>query len=255
MSTLKRQSSYTQRFAMNHNKHEFDEYAKQYRETMDKNLWLSGESSSFFAEYKAQKLKEWFPELAYQPIKILDFGCGDGLMTSFVQALFPKAQVYGVDPSAESIEVAQMAYKNIKFTVSSLPLECEDNSFDLIFSAGVFHHILFSEHTRYVQDIQRILKPNGSFVLFELNPFNPLTVITFKRNPIDKNARMMFPGYSKKLLTQFGAVRTNYYCFFPKTFHKLRCLEPYLTKLPLGALYASILKKSPSLLAQGKNLG
>lgn len=90
--------------------HEFDQYAKQYRELLDKNLWLSGESSTFFAEYKALKLKEWLPELVKTPITILDFGCGDGLMTSFIASLFPTATVFGVDPSSESIEVARMAY-------------------------------------------------------------------------------------------------------------------------------------------------
>ena len=33
---------------------EFDKYAKNYRTTLDKPLALTGESSSFFAEYKTK---------------------------------------------------------------------------------------------------------------------------------------------------------------------------------------------------------
>ncbi len=228
---------------MKHEKHEFDKYIKNYRENLDKSLWLSGESSTFFAEYKAAKLKEWFPLQAQQEQTILDFGCGDGLMTSFVNVFFPKANVYGVDPSSESINVAHMAYPNITFSVSDTQIEFEDHFFDMIFTAGAFHHIPFIEHEHYLSEIYRILKPGGYFILFELNPLNPLTAFTFKRNPIDKNAKMMFPWYSKKLLTMFGNPSIKFYCFFPRLLRKLRFLEPYLTQIPLGALYAIIVQK------------
>lgn len=224
-------------------KHEFDQYAKQYRELLDKNLWLSGESSTYFAQYKAEKLVEWLPELRNHAITILDFGCGDGLMTSFIKGLLPQAQVFGVDPSSESIEVATMAYDTITFSVSGETLDFPDQQFDLVIAAGAFHHIPFQEHRNYMQEINRILKRTGIFVMFELNPFNPLTVITFKRNPIDAHARMMFPGYAQRLLKPYGTVTTNFYCFFPHWLRTLRVFEPYMTKIPCGALYASIMRK------------
>jgi ubiquinone/menaquinone biosynthesis C-methylase UbiE len=229
---------------MSHTPHEFDQYAKNYRENLDKNLWLSGESSTFFAEYKAQKLKQWLPELANKPITILDFGCGDGVMTSFVQAVFPQATVVGADPSSESIEVARMAYEKITFQVSDTRVDMPDQHFDLIFAAGAFHHIPFNEHEHYRQEVMRLLKPGGIFVMFELNPYNPLTVWTFKHNPIDQNATMMRPGYSYKLLRPAGSVTTKFYCFFPHALRKLRFFEPYLTKVPVGALYACVVKKN-----------
>lgn len=224
-------------------KKEFDTYAHNYRDNLDKNLWLSGESSTFFAEYKAQKLKEWLPHQTTEKLAILDFGCGDGVMTSFVKNIYQGADVYGVDPSVESIEVARMAYETINFSVSGDKLEFDDNSLDVIFSAGTFHHIPFEQHESYVQEIHRILKPGGRFVMFELNPLNPMTVYTFKNNPIDKNATMMKSWYTKKLLKKYGAVSTKFYCFYPNFLHWMRWSEPYLTWLPFGALYACIMQK------------
>lgn len=227
-----------------YDKHEFDAYAKNYRKNLDKSLWLSGESSTFFAEYKAQKIQEWFPDLVQKKISILDFGCGDGLMTSFVQHIFVHADMYGVDPSTESIEIAREAYEGIHFSPSDETLHFPDNSFDFIYAAGVFHHIPFDQHEHYKKELLRVLKPNGTLLLFELNPLNPLTVYTFKTNPIDQNAQMMTPWYTKKLLQSEGNTILRFYCFFPKALHVLRFLEPYLTWLPFSALYAVSMRKS-----------
>lgn len=228
-------------------KTEFDHYIKDYRKNLDDALALSGESSIFFADYKALKLKEWLPERANIPQAILDFGCGDGVMTSFVRIHFPHATLYGVDPSSKSIQSAQKSFPTMNFSVNydeKPDLDFPDHSFDIIFAAGAFHHIPFEKHQGYLQEISRILKRDGVFVMFELNPFNPLTTRTFKRNPIDYNACMLKPAYAQKIChTSFQGKKSSlkFYCFFPRAFKILRPLETYLTKLPLGALYAVVI--------------
>lgn len=225
---------------------EFDEYIDGYRCNCDRSLRLSGETSAFFAEYKAQKLAEWLPDKVVSPANILDFGCGDGTMTNFVKNSFPQAKMFGVDPSPKSIEEAQSTFEGISFSVNSdehTRLNFKPNFFDIIFSAGVFHHIPFDKHAEYLEELARVLKPGGHFVLFELNPLNPLTVLTFKRNPIDKYAKMMWPSYSKNLTNPLGSSQTKFYCFYPKFLSWLRPTEPYLTKVPFGALYSIIAQK------------
>lgn len=227
-------------------KQEFDQYIDNYRTNCDKALRLSGETSAFFAEYKAQKLAEWFPAQISLPINILDFGCGDGVMTNFVQNSFPKAQVYGVDPSPKSLTEAKKRFDRISFSLSSeepKKLHFESHFFDLIFSAGVFHHIPFHHHEAYLDHLVETLKPNGYFILFELNPLNPLTVFTFRRNPIDQNAKMLSPWYSHRLAKKYGKLATKFYCFYPKLLSWLRPTESYMTKIPFGALYATIIQK------------
>lgn len=128
-------------------------------------------------------------------------------------------------------------------TDTSLPYA--DNFFDTIFAAGAFHHIPFALHIGYLAELQRICKPNGYIVLFELNPLNPLTVYTFKHNPIDQNAQMLKPWYAKRLsnsTVKNKSCQLLYYCFFPNALRFLRPLEKYMTWLPLSALYAVIIQ-------------
>lgn len=225
---------------------EFDKFAKEYRTAHSTLLELSGETSTFFAEYKAQKLGEWLPEFFTEiPQTILDFGCGDGLMTNFVHQQFLTSTIYGVDPSAESIKLAGECYSEINFQISGENLDLFLNDqFDLIYAASVFHHIPFEQHAHYMQELNRVLKPAGILVLFELNPFNPGTRYIFNNAPMDANATMLTPHYAKKLLKPYGRTTTKFYGFFPHLLRKLRWTEQFLTKLPLGGLYASFLKKS-----------
>lgn len=224
---------------------EFDHYIQGYRPNLDKALSLSGESSTFFAHYKAQKLASWLSSLRNRAITILDFGCGDGLMTHFVQQQFPQAQVHGCDPSSKSIEVAQSNFSTIHFKVSSdqeCTLPYDNETFDLIFAAGSFHHIPFTMHEGYLQELRRICKKHATIVLFELNPLNPLTTYTFKHNPIDQHATMLKPWYAYRLAQQYSRCTSlKFYCFYPRLLRWLRWTEPGMTKIPFGALYAVIM--------------
>ncbi len=226
-------------------KAEFDKFADGYRTTHSAPLALTGESSAFFAKYKAQKLAEWLPEFFKgTPQSILDFGCGDGLMTHFVKQQFAHASVHGVDPSQESIKIAQEQYPNLTFLVSGDTLSFYSNAqFDVIYAAGVFHHIPFELHEHFMQELNRILKPQGVLIVFELNPLNPGTRYIFKNAPMDANATMLTPWYTNKLLQPYGKPKLKFYGFFPHFLKGLRCTERFLTKLPLGGLYASLLKK------------
>lgn len=215
-----------------------------YRANFNKNVWLSGYESTWFAEYKVLKLKELISDLVNKPISILDFGCGDGVMSSFVNHVFVHAEVFGVDQSAEAIEVARMAYEDVYFAVLEEKIPVADSSFDVVVAAEIFHHIPFKEHDYYVREMMRVLKPNGLLVLFELNPLNLMTVYRFKRNPLEGGMHMLFPWSAKKLLKQYGKIITlNFYSFFPHWLRKLYFLEQYMIKIPVGTLYAVVVQK------------
>jgi ubiquinone/menaquinone biosynthesis C-methylase UbiE len=223
-------------------KAEFDQFAKTYREEQtDGHSFLTGENSYYFAQLKAKKLKEWIPNL--QPKTILDFGCGDGVMTEEIRLKYPKSTIHGVDPSEESIIIAQKNFPKISFQKSSTNLKMfKDNTFDLITCAGVFHHIPFKEHHSYMQELIRTLAPNGTIIFFELNPLNPGTWYIFRHHPMEVNAKMLTPWYAKKLFGTYGSTTYLSYSFFPHSLRWLRPLEPYITKIPFGGLYAVVLK-------------
>ncbi len=222
---------------------EFDNYIDNYRENLNVHCAPTGESFDYFITLKAHKLKEWLSRYNIQnPSTILDFGCGDGAMTAAVKNLFPNSTCFGVDPSPESIEVAHKNYVNISFSISHEKIPFEDNTFDVIYAAGVFHHIPFEMHHHYKKECMRVLKPQGFLIVFELNPINPGTRYIFNRNPIDQNATMLTPWYAKKLFYPYYK-ELIFYCFFPNILRILRPLEKYLTKAPLGGLYGIIAQK------------
>ncbi len=226
-------------------KAEFDQFSKDYRKIVDENLWISGESSEYFAEYKVRMLCQWFPEKINQDLKILDFGCGDGLMTEYIRRYFMYSKIYGADVSEESIILAREAFRGIDFSVingRTLPFEAQ--TFDLTVAAGVFHHIKPEEQKSWVDEVFRVLKPGGTFVIFELNPLNLGTLYIFKNHPLEKNAKMLFPWRVERLLSNFASTTMKFYCFFPNWMKFLRPIERFIEWLPLSALYAGIGKKN-----------
>ena len=224
---------------------EFDQYAQSYTKILDKTLSLTGEDSNFFAQYKAEKLASWLPQLVQRKSTILDFGCGVGLMASRVGQMFPHASLFGVDPSSKSVELAQQQFGSprITFEAAEKNLNYPDNTFDMAYASNVFHHIPFEEHAGYVKEIFRVLKPGGVFVLIESNPLNPGTRYIFKHSPIETTSRMLYPWYARTLVQNFGAPKIKYYCFYPKFLGWLRFTEPALTKVPMGGFYAYLTPK------------
>lgn len=223
---------------------EFDDYIRGYREVQDEHLHLSGESSDYFAEYKVRKMVEWLPELQNQKLKILDFGCGDGLMTEYIRRYFMYSKVFGADVSKHSVNEAKESFDGIEFShIKDKTLDWPDQTFDLVVAAGVFHHVPEPEQKNWIDQAMRVLKTGGTFVVFELNPLNPGTQYIFRNHPMEKNAKMLFPWQTDSLLKDFDSVKVKFYCFFPKLFKFLRPLERFLTWLPVSALYACIARK------------
>jgi ubiquinone/menaquinone biosynthesis C-methylase UbiE len=99
---------------------------------------------------------------------IVDVGCGTGRLLRSAKKRWPRAHVIGIDPSEGMIEVARKLDPNAKFYVASaeaIPLA--DASVDLAFSTISFHH--WSNQVGGIQEIARILRPGGSFILADQN--------------------------------------------------------------------------------------
>ena len=148
----------------------------------------------------------------------------------------------GVDVSGESVAEASEANRDarcryVHYRGDRLPFD--DHSFDVAFSACVFHHIDRAQHAGCLQEIRRVLRPGGVFFLFEHNPLNPLTVRAVKACPFDEGVELLTPSYARRAVREAGlqgdAVR--FYFFFPRALSALRAAERHLGWLPLGAQY------------------
>ena len=224
---------------------EFDHFAIEYKEILNNDLKISGEDRDYFSEHKIQTIKKLEK---VDSINFLDFGCGDGNSANYFKNYFPDSSYFGIDISGESINVAKsIATNKINFqTFDGNNIPFEDNTFDVVFTACVFHHIDFKLHENLFKEIYRVLKPGGKFYIFEHNPWNPVTRHIVNTCPFDEDAVLLTPSYTKKTLNKiFKNSITNYILFFPR--HKLFTpfinLEGLLTKIPLGGQYYTIAQK------------
>jgi ubiquinone/menaquinone biosynthesis C-methylase UbiE len=219
---------------------DFDEYAKDYRSIHTANLKISGADSFYFAEQKVRLL------LSYEKcesLQVLDIGCGDGAIELFMQQYFPQWQVNAIDVSEKSIQVAQQrALPNAIFSLyngTEIPLQ--DGSADIVFVAGVLHHVAYTLHQTIVREISRVLKKGGRLYLFEHNPLNPVTRYLVNTCEFDKDATLLKSNYTRKLLKQadFFIHCKKFLIFFPRKgiFSTFIFLEKYLHWLPLGGQY------------------
>jgi trans-aconitate methyltransferase len=90
--------------------------------------------------------------------RILDLGCGDGVLTAALVA--SGAEVVGVDASPAMVEAARRRGIDARVTnAETLPFEAE---FDAVFSNAMLHWS--RDIHRVVAGVSRALKPHGRFV-------------------------------------------------------------------------------------------
>ncbi len=225
------------------NEAEFDKFAEEYRLMHQKNIRITGESPEFFAEYKIVDLRKVWNQRqsSKEPAKILDFGGGVGASLPHIQKWFPRSKVTIADPSRRSLEIAKQnnsgSVEFLHFDGGSLPKP--DGTFDIVFASCVFHHIPEAEHVGLMREIRRVLAPSGVFVVFEHNPWNPLTLHAVNTCPFDENAVLMSAPTLQKRMNQagFSEVEAAFRIFFPRILRCFRPLEKWMTKVPLGAQY------------------
>lgn len=107
---------------------------------------------------------------------VLDFGCGNGAESFFVMER-GASRVFGIDisPAAISNCKLQAAEKRLAdkaqfVTTDGEDLQFENDSFDLATEYGVLHHV---ELDRAMQQLARVLRPNGQMICTESLGHNP----------------------------------------------------------------------------------
>jgi ubiquinone/menaquinone biosynthesis C-methylase UbiE len=219
---------------------EFDSFAKEYREIHSENIKSFGADSYYFAEMRVKLLLDFEKN---DSKKILDFGCGDGASEIYFQKYFSNWVISGIDVSGGSIlEAKEKEIPNTSFSAfDGLNIPAEDNSFDVVFIAGVLHHVSFDLHNHIMKEINRVLKTGGHLYLFEHNPLNPLTKYLVKTCIFDKDAKLLHNRYTNKVLLKNGFIITHnfFIIFFPRTtfFKRLLPLEKFLKWVPFGGKY------------------
>ena len=220
---------------------DFDDYSRSYKDKLDAVLKRCGETSDYFYSYKIDCLKHKLKELE-RPYFVLDFGSGIGTLSALVAQEFPRWTVYGYDISSQSIELATEKWSrlnNLTF-LGTWPVHVK---FDIIIAANVFHHVPADARRDTLSNIRKLLTPDGKVVIFEHNPWNPLTQFIVRNCEFDRDAILISASHFTKMAYDCGldVCSKQYIVFFPNLFKKLRFLERNLGWFPLGAQYMLIL--------------
>jgi SAM-dependent methyltransferase len=226
----------------------FDHYADDYTDILDRNVSISGRDSKYFAEYKAMYLRRMLG--AGFAGKVLDFGCGVGLLSESLRKQLPAAGLNGFDISRSSI-----AQVDSELALNGVFTSCKEDladDYDLIVVANVFHHIPVAARKEVMRELSERLAPGGLLCIFEHNPANPVTRWMVAHCPFDDDAVLLPPSETVDRVQQAGLQlkRREYTLFAPIFLRLLLPLETWLRQLPLGAQYAVVAAKE--IPAQGE---
>lgn len=138
------------------------------------------------AEKNIEKVEDNLRQISNKNIKdVLEIGCGIGLVSAWLADKYG-LNVYGIDIDPEEIKIAKEINKErhrLHYRIEDAGrLSFENNSFDLVISQNVFHHI--PNWPNVVAELKRTLRPSRYLVWLDL-VFPSLVKKIFK--PITKN--------------------------------------------------------------------
>lgn len=220
----------------------------------------------FYQWIQGYFFKSYFGAMALKGEKILDFACGNGFYSNQFQSF--GAEVWGVDPSRELIEIAKKNYgEKIKFFQPENEQACEgflaqlpEASFDRIYLSDALLFFFYDlkspqersqELDRLLKNFRRIIKPDGVFHLMEPNgtfwlsswiggPPRPMAIITEYRERLYHVA----PTTDKVVnaLTEAGFLISN--LIHPDVDPAVKTLDPmayaFAKAFPLWDFYCSV---------------
>jgi len=95
--------------------------------------------------------------------KVLDIGCGDGLITSLIGDI-TKAEVHGVDISKSAVSEARkkgVLARTLNVDRDGFPFK--KNTFDSVFCGDLIEHLYDTE--KLLDDVIQIMKPGGYLII------------------------------------------------------------------------------------------
>lgn len=219
---------------------EFDAYSAEYRETIASTVPFAGETLDAATRLKALHLAALVGRygIAAEAADVLDVGCGVGLAHGIYAEQF--GSVTGADISTESLSIARSEYPDISYDLyDGQQLPYPENRFDVCTATCVMHHVDPLSWGNFIREMVRVLKPGGVVVIFEHNPFNPVTRIVVNRCPFDEDAILISAKQLQAMVKSSGIPHPEreYILTFP--FHESISLatDRVLRSIPIGAQY------------------
>lgn len=222
---------------------DFDRYASSYSDHVGEAVGAYTECGhDFFLSAKADEVMA-FLEAEGSPAKmtVLDVGCGIGLVEKRLSPYLNR--VIGVDLGLDTLRHAERDVPHAGFIAyDGLRLPFGDGAFDAAFAICVMHHVKPGDWNSLVREIARVVRVGGKVMIFEHNPWNPVTRRVVQRCEFDRDAVLLPASTTARLLRDtslFEAPSTRFLFFFPWLGRVWRKIEQFLRWLPIGAQYVT----------------
>lgn len=217
---------------------EFDEYAESYREAVGRSVAFAGKDVDFYAHLKADQLLELVSRRLGEPtaLSALDVGCGVGVTDAFLTGRF--GALCGVDTAADAVKRAMVRNPAVDYrTYDGKELPFPDSELDVAFAICVAHHVPVDRRPAFAAELRRVVRPGGLVVLFEHNPWNPLTKVAVSRCEFDQGVTLLTRRAASALLVDAGLelVERRFIVFLPSDGPWGRRVNHLLRRVPLGA--------------------
>jgi len=140
----------------------FDNFAKQY----DAYNNLTSLATHHFVKSKCVKMLDLKPEQ-----RVLDLCTGTGDIARLIKKYSPSAAVFGLDESEKMLEIAKSKSADIEYVCAnaeSLPFD--DGEFDIVTISFGLRNIQNKQTA--IDEIKRVLKPNGQFLHIDFGKQN-----------------------------------------------------------------------------------
>ena len=214
---------------------DFDDFTKNYDQLLSQGTSFFTPNEKYFCQYKVDIVRN---RVALPVNRVLEYGCGLGRNIPFLREAFRDSEVTGSDIAPASLEIARQGNPGIEFIQEEAGSRIV-GKWDLIFVAGVFHHVPMDQRLSVAKTLFERLETGGSLFVFEHNPYNPVTRRIVSTCAYDEDAVLLKPFELLDLMRRAGFVVTKKaYCLFvPPRLTFLAGAEKFLGWLPLGGQY------------------
>jgi trans-aconitate 2-methyltransferase len=124
---------------------------------------VPGWDATLYLRYQEERSRAARDLLAQVPIAearhICDLGCGPGNSTKLLAARFPRAEILGIDSSAEMLQQARQALPDVSFDLADLATWRPGRAADLIFANAVFQWV--PDHMSVLRALVETLPSSG----------------------------------------------------------------------------------------------
>ncbi len=149
-------------------KHHYDIGNDLYRYMLDKRMVYScacWDKAETLDEAQEAKLDLICRKIGLKPgQRILDIGCGWGSLVKYAAKNY-KAEAVGITVSEEQVKLGREICKGFPVEIRIEDYRDMDETFDHIFSVGMFEHVGYKNYRTFMEVVHRSLKPEGRFLL------------------------------------------------------------------------------------------